>query len=361
MNPVPQFDTCCDKRRRLMQALASLPITLPVAGLTGCGGGDGGSPTNTPATVVDRRMPLATGVTLHVRDWNPFNSDRVIVLLAGLGGNAQGFNGLAAELSKRARVLAVTRRGYGRSDKPLPSAGNRYDTATLVGDLEALLLTLRIDRIILCGHSIAGNELTLFAGRRPQRVKGLVYLDTTYDYTRPDPDLGEPIPDNPALTEPAPTPADYASIDAIIAYSKRMNRNWFAPMEANLRDAIVVQRDGSIADATPSAVAESMRDEGHAFKPDYRAVRAPALIFAAIPGDTRDLFPWLPAQVDAATKRDADTLLRLVQRGRRDDAALLASALPGSRRIDIANSAHADFFIAYQATVVQAIESAYWY
>ena len=41
-----------------------------------------------------------------------------------------------------------------------------------------------LDRVVLAGHSIAGNELTRFAGRHPQRVRGLVYIDATFDHTR---------------------------------------------------------------------------------------------------------------------------------------------------------------------------------
>ena len=51
-----------------------------------------------------------------------------------------------------------------------------------MADLLAVLDALQIGRIILVGHSIAGNELTLFAGSHPRRVRGLMYLDTTFDY-----------------------------------------------------------------------------------------------------------------------------------------------------------------------------------
>ena len=102
---------------------------------------------------------------------NTSNTGQVIVLLAGLGGTAHCFDSLAPVLARHARVLAVTRRGYGQSDKPTPSASKRYDPATLVADLIALFDALGIDRALLAGHSIAGNELTLFAGRYPQRVR----------------------------------------------------------------------------------------------------------------------------------------------------------------------------------------------
>jgi pimeloyl-ACP methyl ester carboxylesterase len=64
----------------------------------------------------------------------------------------------------------------------LPETG--YDTATLVEDIRQFLDALKIQRVILVGHSIAGDELTRFAVLHPDRVIKLVYLDAAYDRTR---------------------------------------------------------------------------------------------------------------------------------------------------------------------------------
>ncbi|AOZ08977.1 alpha/beta fold hydrolase [Cupriavidus malaysiensis] len=348
-------------RRRSLQTLATLPAAWLLASLSACGGGGGGEDQPAAAAVSDRQVTVAPGVALHVRDWNPSRPGRTVVLLAGLGGNAQGFNGLAAALARRARVLAISRRGYGRSDKPLPAAGGGYDPATLVADLDAVLRTLRVDEIVLCGHSIAGNELTLFAGRYPHRVRGLVYLDTSYDYTRPVPWHGEPPPDNPALEEPEPGPADQASLAAATAFARRVSKLWSAAAEAQLRDSLTLLPDGSVRPNTPAPVAAAMADQGHAFSPDYRAVASPALIVAAEPGAIRDMFPWLSATTDAATLADAQTMLGIFRQARRIDAGRLAAALPGSRVLWLPHASHANFFDEYQGEVVRAIESMPWY
>lgn len=345
-----------DDRRRLLQVLGALPAGAILAGLTACGGG-GGEP---EVTVADRRAAVASDVTLHVRDWQTAPTRHVIVLLAGLGANAHCFDSLAPALARHARVLAVSRRGYGQSDKPLPGASRRYDPPALVADLLALLDALGIDRVVLAGHSIAGNELTLFAGRHPQRVRGLVYLDTTFDYTQPVPWDGEPPPDNPALEEPQPTAADHASLAAAIAFAKRVNKNWFPAQEANLRDALEASPDGRVRSNTPAEVQAAMENDGHAFSPDYAAVRAPALVVTAEQREVADLLPWLTAQADARTKADARTLLGIWRQVRRLDADRLAAALPGCRRVNIDNSNHSDFFIEHQDQVVRAIEAMRW-
>lgn len=352
-----------EKRRQLFLLAAALPLAA-------CGGGGSGggpvfpsSPAEPTVEPVDRFVEAAPGVRLHVRDWPSGRANGLgFVLLPGFGANAQHFNQLAAALAPRGRVLAITRRGFGRSDKPAPSAQQRYDTETLVSDVDAVLRALQMpDGFVLGGHSIAGNEVTRFAGRFPQRVRGLIYLDTSFDYTRP-PELGESEPKNPLLDDPPqPSSADEASLAAAIAFKKRISRNWSAPLEADLVDGLEVQPDGRVVQATPLAVADTMYKAAHAFSPDYRALRAPALVLAAFPGDRRDMFPWLPEAIDPQLEQDVQTYLRLFERARQIDAGRLIAAVPaGSRRVDFRDSTHVDFFIERQAEVLQAIDAMGW-
>lgn len=353
MPPIPFF---CPSRRLVLQA--GLATTL----LPGCGGG---GPLASDMPVRDRRVPVAPGVALQVRDWNAGAARLHFVLLAGLGGNARGFDSLAPALAEHtgARVIAVSRRGYGLSDKPLPTAtGQGYEPATLVADLRAVLDALAIDRAVLLGHSIAGNELTLFAGQYPQRTRGLVYLDTTFDYSRDGADDPEiTLPDNPALHEPEPSAADLASLDAALAFGRRTSKHWSPPLQAQMREALAVQPDGSVASNTPPAVAQAMVASANAFTPDYRAVRTPALVIAAYPGTPRDLFPWLTEPLtDARTRTDAQTLLGVLREARAADEARLTRALPGSRLLRLNDANHADCFIEYEAAVLQALEGMRW-
>ena len=114
------------------------------------------------------------GVSLHFIDWG--GSGRPLVLLAGLGGTAQLFRGLAPRLAERFRVAALTRRGHGRSDRP--EAG--YDLDTMVDDIRRFLDTMGFPRAILVGHSWAGIEMPRFATRYPERVEAVIYLDALH-------------------------------------------------------------------------------------------------------------------------------------------------------------------------------------
>jgi pimeloyl-ACP methyl ester carboxylesterase len=350
MSNTPDASTHSQARRRLLLGTAAL------AALAACGGGSGPR----TAGVTDRQVGVAPGVSLHVRDWPSAQGGAdgdVIVLLAGLGANAYAFDSLAPALARRHRVLAITRRGYGSSGKPQPVNDATYAPATLVADLLAVLDALQIGRVILAGHSIAGNELTLFAGSHPQRVRGLAYLDTTFDYLASGGyDEAEPSP----FDEPQPGPADLASMDASIAFAKRLTKQWWPALEANWRDTLEVLPGGAVRPNTPAAVARAMDKAAHNFSPDYGRVRAPALVLTVDPGTLRNLLPWLSSQSDPGLLAEAQAMLDSFRPLRLADGDRLAAALPGSSHLLIRNGFHSDFFIEYETAVVGAIEAMRW-
>lgn len=359
------------RRRDVLHAMA----LTGAAGLAACGGGNrggvragevggadngGGKP-----IVIDRRVKVSASpeVSLQVRDWQPPGSTgSVIVLLAGLGGNARYFDSLAPALAARSRVIAISRRGYGLSDKPLPvkTATQYYEVETLVADLKAVLDALGVQRAVLAGHSIAGNELTRFAGLHPERTQGLVYLDTTFDYTVEGDSEGETVPDNRLLHEPRPTPDDGRSLQAAIAFFRRNSKNWWPALEANLRDAIDIRTDGSVRLNTPDEVETAVDTAAHSFSPDYKAVRAPSLVVTALPADNRDMFPWLELPLDAKTQKDAADYLRIFRRVAITNSNQLVAALDTPNRLTLDRASHGDFLMEREAEVLRAIQFMTW-
>lgn len=82
------------------------------------------------------------------------------------------------------RSCAYDRAGMGLSD---PSPEPR-DGVHVARDLEKLLAAAHIDGpLVLVGHSMAGSRIELFAERNPDRVKGLVFVDTTPSQAMSDP------------------------------------------------------------------------------------------------------------------------------------------------------------------------------
>ena len=133
-------------------------------------------------------VTVEPGVKLEVLDWG--GKGRAVVLLAGLGNDAHVFDTFASKLTEKYHVYGVTRRGYGASDTP-PAEGENYSADRLGDDVIAVLDELKLERPVLAGHSIAGEELSSIGSRYPQRVAGLVYLDAGYQYALYDASRGD--------------------------------------------------------------------------------------------------------------------------------------------------------------------------
>ena len=199
------------------------------------------------------------GIALEVLDWG--GTGAPLVLLAGLGNTAHVFDEFALHFNGRFHVYGVTRRGYGASGRP--SSG--YEIGTLAHDILAVCDAFHFDRVILAGHSLAGDELTAFASRYPGRARALVYLDAAYDRTNM-PTEGPP-PEQPRQ-------ADLLSIASYGAFVHR-TRGMKLP-DAELRQTVIVDAEGrvirgAVSSDTPQAILRGLGP------PDYAHVVVPAL------------------------------------------------------------------------------------
>ncbi len=81
------------------------------------------------------------------------------------------------------RAIAPDQRGYGQSDRP--AAVTDYDVHHLTGDLAGLLDTLGLERAVFCGHDWGGIVVWHMAQLFPERVAGVIALNTPYQPRRP--------------------------------------------------------------------------------------------------------------------------------------------------------------------------------
>src|SRR5580693_4168672 len=123
-------------------------------------------------------------VKLEVVDWG--GSGRPLVFVAGLGNDAHVFDKFAPKFTAQHHVYGITRRGFGASSKPAPANGN-YAADRLGDDVLAVMQALRIERPVLVGHSLAGEELSSIGSRFPNKVSGLIYLDAATGFAFYDP------------------------------------------------------------------------------------------------------------------------------------------------------------------------------
>ncbi|HZL69246.1 MAG TPA: alpha/beta fold hydrolase [Candidatus Limnocylindrales bacterium] len=100
-------------------------------------------------------------------------SGPTLVLVHGLGGDADQWAYCFEALSATHRVVALDLLGFGRSDKPSIS----YRIAGFVEVLQGFLQAFGIERASLLGHSLGGWIVAAFALQFPDKVDRLVLND----------------------------------------------------------------------------------------------------------------------------------------------------------------------------------------
>lgn len=100
-----------------------------------------------------------------------------VVLDAGEGEDASTWRKVQPGIAKFTRVCSFDRAGMGFSEGgPLPR-----DASAMVRDLHTLLQNAGVPPpYVLVGHSVAGLYETLYAGRYPHEVAGMVLVDPSF-------------------------------------------------------------------------------------------------------------------------------------------------------------------------------------
>ena len=98
-----------------------------------------------------------------------------LLLLHGIPTSSRLWDSVAAELAEGFDVLAPDMLGYGESAKPADQDVSMAAQAALV---PKLLDALGVDRALVVGHDLGGAVAQLLAVDAPERVSGLVLIDS---------------------------------------------------------------------------------------------------------------------------------------------------------------------------------------
>jgi pimeloyl-ACP methyl ester carboxylesterase len=121
---------------------------------------------------VSRAVQGADSLRLHLLEWS--TEGVPLLLLHGFGNDAHIWDDFAPSVAPYYRTLALDHRGHGDSAW---DPERRYEHDAMVADVEAVTAALGISRLVVIGHSLGGRIATLFAGRHPERMAGLVLVD----------------------------------------------------------------------------------------------------------------------------------------------------------------------------------------
>jgi pimeloyl-ACP methyl ester carboxylesterase len=280
------------------------------------------------------------GARLDYLDWG--GSGPPLILVHGNGQNAHVFDDLAVALGGEFRVIAYTRRGFGRSSKEGP-----FDTAVLTEDLQTVMDSVGIARASLAGWSLGGNEITMMAAKHPDRVDRLVYLEAAYDWA--DPAMAAAFAELPvAMAPPATAMASLDSYRAWFMGSFLPGVADWTQLEAFVRDLVDVQPDGTVRPVTSDTVVQAVVGMLLRDRRDYSKVKAPALaiytktFFDTAHGDSAQrarVVTW-------ETRHMAPFRERSIARVKRELGSVEVAELPGT---------HGDFVITARAQLVLAM------
>ena len=113
------------------------------------------------------------GVNLRYFSWGSESNPKMICL-HGHTGQAHIWDKFAEEMSENYHVLAFDQRGHGGSSY----AADGYDRDKFVNDLDAIIETLKIDRLTLVGLSMGGWHSILYTSEfHPEKVEKIIIVD----------------------------------------------------------------------------------------------------------------------------------------------------------------------------------------
>jgi non-heme chloroperoxidase len=161
-----------------------------------------------------------------------------------------------------------------------------------------VLDALKLERPVLVGHSVAGEELSSIGARHSDRIAALIYLDAAWDRTY-------------VLPQDNKRSADFDKVG--IPAQPKPNPERFDP-----RDAI-------------GAGVE---------KPDYASIRIPALALYAAPGTWKEMMPGVPEFTDPEKRAAAERVVAHMARTRKYMEDTFRSGVANSRVIEIPGASH---------------------
>ena len=107
-------------------------------------------------------------------------SGKPLVILHGLFGMLDNWQGLAKEFGQFFETHIVDQRNHGRSFH-----ANAHNYELMCADLLTYLDANGLDKVFLLGHSMGGKTAMLFATMYPERVEKLVVVDIAPKYYAP--------------------------------------------------------------------------------------------------------------------------------------------------------------------------------
>lgn len=101
-----------------------------------------------------------------------------VIFIHSSGGDTTHWLAQLVHLRAARRAIALDLRGHGLSQSP---GDGDYRLASQAGDVDAVVNQAGIQKFVLVGHSMGGSVAITYAGLHPDRVAGLLIVDSGGD------------------------------------------------------------------------------------------------------------------------------------------------------------------------------------
>jgi non-heme chloroperoxidase len=294
-------------------------------------------------------ITVEPGVKLEVLDWG--GSGQPLVFLASLGDTAHTFDSFAPKFTGKYHVYGITRRGFGESSYPAPNHDN-YASDRLGDDVLSIIAALHLNKPVLVGHSIAGEELSSIGSRHPEKVSGLIYLECSGPYAFYDRAHGDLQLDMIAARDKIERLLPYGGDPSGPMQVAKALLASLPQLERELQDQVKLQQAVSPSTTNPSLPQDPHPATASAFaaivssERKYTEIKVPCLAIFAVPHDLSAVFPG-----DAT--RHAAVVAADLERGTRLSNAFEAG-VPSAKVVRLHNANHY-VFRSNEAEVLRAI------
>jgi pimeloyl-ACP methyl ester carboxylesterase len=198
-----------------------------------------------------------------------------VLLTHGFAATSSMWAGQIEAFSDRRQLITWDMRGHGRSKGPSEPDG--YSIDETLADMAALLDHHGHERAIIGGHSLGGYMSLAFCQKYPERVRGLLVIDTGPGYKSDGPreDWNE-------MAKGLGRRLSEKGLDTLARLSKDMNpsEHHSARELAMAAHGMLTQNDSSIIDGlsdieAPTLVVVGEKDRSYLAASDYMAKKIP--------------------------------------------------------------------------------------
>jgi pimeloyl-ACP methyl ester carboxylesterase len=272
-----------------------------------------------PAPHTVQFVTVDENVKLEVLDFG--GTGRPLVFLGGGGSTAHSWDTFAPKFVPAYHAYAITRRGFG--DSSAPPCG--YTADRMGDDVIGVLDALKLERPVLVGLSIGGEELSSVGSRHPERVSGLIYLDAAYEYAYYDSAHEDLDIDSADLRNKLMQ----LQAEQSNAVDLQLIKEILAELPKVKKELLTLQKDlqsDPTHDSGPLPFALPLMIQGFT---KYTKIPVPILAIYAYPHDSGETDPKKQAEMDAQDK---------IYTGRQADA--FEKGVPTARVVRLPHASH---------------------